>query len=62
MDSGWTAVAFFKITNFSIFSVSLRKWTQDLKNGLLEVVMSKTKLWDFTDETRVRIESNENKS
>ena len=44
MDSGWTAVAFFKITNFSIFSVSLRKWTQDLKNGLLEVVMSKTKL------------------
>lgn len=62
MDSRWTAEAFFKITNFSFFDVFLQKWTQDLKNGLLEAVMSKTKLWDFTDETTVRIESNENKS
>ena len=62
VDFRWTAVAFFKITNFSIFGVSLKECTQDLKNGFLEAVMSKTKLWDFTDETRVRIESNENKS
>ena len=62
VDSWWTAEVFFKITNFSIFGVSLKKRIQDLKNGLLEAVMSKTKLWDFTDETRVRIESNENKS
>ena len=62
MDAGWTAEAFFKITNFSFFGVFPKKWTQDLKNGLLEAVMSKTKLWDFTDETTVRLESNENKS
>ena len=62
VDFWWTAEAFFKITNFSIFGVSLKKWTQDLKNGLLEAVMSKTKLWDFTVKTTVRIESNENKS
>ena len=40
----------------------MKKWTQDIKNGLLEAEKSKTKLYDFTDETRVRIESNENKS
>ena len=62
MDLWWTADAFFKIMNFSIFGVFLKKWTQDLKNGLLEAVKSKTKLWDFTDATTVRIESNENKS
>ena len=62
VDFGWTAEAFFKITNFSIFCVFLKKWTRDLKNGLLEAVKSKTKLWDFIDETTVRIESNENKS
>ena len=58
----WTAVAFFKITNFSFFGVFMKKWTQDLKNGLLDAAKSKTKLCDFTDETTVRIESNENKS
>ena len=62
VDLWWTAGAFFKITNFSFFGVFLKKWTRDLKNGLLDAVMSKTKLWDFTDETMVRIESNENKS
>ena len=62
VDSWWTAVAFFKITNFSIFGVFLKKWTRDLKNGLLEAEKSKTKLWDFTIKTMVRIESNENKS
>ena len=62
VDSGWTEEAFFKITNFSIFNVFLKKWTQDLKNGLLEAVMSKTKLLDFAVKTTVRIESNENKS
>ena len=62
VDSWWTAEAFFKITNFSIFGVFMQKWTRDLKNGLLEAVKSKTKLSDFTVETRVRIESNENKS
>jgi hypothetical protein len=62
VDSGWTADAFFKITNFSFFSVFPEKWTQDLKNGFLEAVMSKTELWDFTVKTTVRIESNENKS
>ena len=62
MDSGWTAEAFFKITNFSIFGVFQKKWTRELKNGFLEAVMFKTKLWDFTIKTMVRIESNENKS
>ena len=32
LDLWWTAVAFFKIMNFSIFGVFLKKWTQDLKN------------------------------
>ena len=62
VDSGWTTEVFFKITNFSIFGVFLKKWTRDLKNGLLEAEKSKTKLWDFTIKTMVRIESNENKS
>lgn len=44
VDSGWTADAFFKITNFSIFGVSLKKWTQDLKNGLLKAVKFKSKI------------------
>ena len=61
VDSGWTEEAFFKITNFSIFNVFLKKWTQDLKNGLLEAVMSKTKLenewaeWDEWDEWVLKI-------
>ena len=62
VDFAWTLLRVFRFMDFSFFGVSLKKWTQDLKNGLLEAVMSKTKLWDFTDETRVRIESNENKS
>ena len=49
---------FFKITNFSFFGVFMKKWTQDIKNGLLEAVKFKTKLWDFTVKTTVRIESN----
>ena len=52
----------FQIYGLFDFRCFLKKWTQDLKNGLLEAVMSKTKLWDFTVETTVRIESNENKS
>ena len=52
----------FQIYGLFIFQHFLKKWTFDCIFGLLETEKSKTKLWDFTDETTVRIESNENKS
>ena len=54
-DFGW-------IYGLSVFQHFLKKWTLNVIFGLLDAVMSKTKLWDFTVKTRVRIESNENKS
>ena len=62
VDFAWTLLRVFRFMDFSFFGVFLQKWTQDLKNGLLEAVLSKTKLWDFTVKATVRIESNENKS
>ena len=62
VDSAWTLLRVFKFMNFSFFGVFLKKWTLNVIFGLLDAVMSKTKLWDFTVKTRVRIESNENKS
>ena len=52
----------FQIYGLFIFRRFSEKWTQSLKIGLLKAVKSKTKLWDFTVKTTVRIESNENKS
>ena len=52
----------FQIYGLFIFRCFLKKWTLNVIFGLLEAVMSKTKLWDFTVKTTVRIESNENKS
>lgn len=52
----------FQIYGLFIFRYFLKKWTLNIIFGLLKAVKSKTKLWDFTDETTVRIESNENKS
>lgn len=52
----------FQIYGLFIFRCFLKKWTLNIIFGLLKAVKSKTKLWDFTDETTVRIESNENKS
>ena len=62
VDFAWTLLCVFRFMDFSFFGVSLKKWILNVIFGLLEAVMSKTKLWDFTDETTVRIESNENKS
>ena len=52
----------FQIYGLFLFRHFLKKWTLNVIFGLLDAVKSKTKLWDFTDETTVRIESNENKS
>ena len=62
MDFAWTLLRVFKFMDFSFFGVFLKKWTLNVIFGLLEAEKSKTKLWDFTDEIMVRIESNENKS
>ena len=62
VDFAWTLLRVFRFMDFSFFGVFLKKWTLNVIFGLLEAEKSKTKLWDFTDETMVRIESNENKS
>ena len=62
VDFAWTLLRVFRFMDFSFFGVFLKKWTLNVIFGLLEAVMSKSKLLDFTDETTVRIESNENKS
>ena len=49
----------FQIYGLSVFQHFLKKWTLNVIFGLLDAVMSKTKLWDFTVKTTVRIESNE---
>ena len=58
VDFAWTLLCVFRFMDFSFFGVYLKKWILNVIFGLLEAVMSKTKLWDFTDETTVRIESN----
>ena len=62
MDFAWTLLRVFRFMDFSFFGVFLKKWTLNVIFGLFEAEKSKTKLWDFTIKTMVRIESNENKS
>lgn len=56
VDFAWTLLRVFRFMDFSFFGVFLKKWTQDLKSGLLEAEKSKTKLenewaeWDEWDE------------
>ena len=50
VDFAWTLLRVFRFIDFSFFGVFLKKWTRDLKNGLLEAVMSKTKLENKWDE------------
>ena len=44
MDFAWTLLRVFKFMDFSFFAVFLKKWTLNVIFGLLEAVMSKTKL------------------
>ena len=62
VDFAWTLLRVFRFMDFSFFGVFLKKWTLNVIFGLFEAEKSKTKLWDFTIKTMVRIESNENKS
>ena len=44
VDFAWTLLRVFRFMDFSFFGVSLKKWTQDLKNGLLKAVKFKSKI------------------
>ena len=44
VDFAWTLLRVFRFMDFSVFGDFLKKWTRDLKNGLLEAEKSKTKL------------------
>ena len=44
VDFAWTLLRVFKFMDFSFFGVFLKKWTLNVIFGLLEAVMSKTKL------------------
>ena len=44
VDFSWTLLRVFRFMDFSFFGVFLKKWTLNVIFGLLEAVMSKTKL------------------
>lgn len=44
VDFAWTLLCVFRFMDFSFFGVFLKKWTRDLKNGLLKAVKFKSKI------------------